>query len=183
MLDHRRVSTRNMILVGMFAAVLSVLAQIAVPMPSGIPVTLQTFGVALTGYVLGWKLAGAACTVYLLIGGIGVPVFSNFGAGLGVLFGKTGGFLVGFIFMAVLCGFGMEGKGKRWMGLCFGAAGILVCHLIGILQFSFLTRMPFVQSAFLVSAPYLLKDVVFTALAFAAGTEIRRRLRVVAAVR
>lgn len=177
MQNHKRISTKSIILTGMFTAVISVLAQISIPLPSGIPITLQTFAVALTGYVLGWKLAGAACTVYLLLGAVGVPVFSNFGAGFGVLFGKTGGFIVGFIFMAMLCGFGIERKEGTWFAPVFGAAGLIVCHLIGIMQFSYLTQAPFWQSALLVSAPYLLKDIVALGLAFVAAMEIRKRLR------
>ncbi len=72
---EKRVSTRSIVITGMFAAVIAVLAQVALPMPSGVPVTLQTFAIALTGVVLGAKLGMAAAGVYILLGAVGVPVF------------------------------------------------------------------------------------------------------------
>ena len=62
---EKRVSTRSIVITGMFAAVIAVLAQVALPMPSGVPVTLQTFAIALTGVVLGAKLGMAAAGVYI----------------------------------------------------------------------------------------------------------------------
>ena len=59
------------VLTGMFAAVLAALSQVQIPMPSGVPVTLQTFAVALTGYVLGWKYGLASTAIYTLLGAIG----------------------------------------------------------------------------------------------------------------
>lgn len=101
----------------MFAAVLAVMSQIAIPMPSGVPMTLQTFAVALAGAVLGWKLGALSALVYLLLGAAGVPVFSGMSGGLGVLLGKTGGFIFGFIFMALLCGLGAAQKNKGIRGI------------------------------------------------------------------
>lgn len=173
--QKKRISTKSMIMVGMFTAVLAVLSQIAIPMPSGVPVTLQTFAVALTGTVLGWKLGAAAALIYLLLGAVGVPVFSQMSGELGILLGKTGGFIFGFIFMALLCGLGAAQKKKALTGV-FGAAGLLVCHILGVLQFMFLTQMPFWESALLVSVPYLLKDAISVILAFVLGEILRRAL-------
>ena len=89
---------------GLFAAVLAVLSQLAIPIPGAVPLTLQTFGVALCAYVLGWKLGTLAYLVYFLLGLAGVPVFSNFTGGIGKLFGTTGGFLIGFFLLSVGCG-------------------------------------------------------------------------------
>ena len=74
--------TRDIVLVGMFAAVLAVISQISLPMPSGVPVTIQLFGVALVGAVLGSKLGFMATVVYILIGAVGLPVFYNLQGGL-----------------------------------------------------------------------------------------------------
>ncbi len=88
----KQLSTKSIILVGMFAAVLAVMSQIAIPMPSGVPMTLQTFAVALAGAVLGWKLGALSALVYLLLGAAGVPHFQEMSGGLGVLLGKDGRF-------------------------------------------------------------------------------------------
>ena len=91
--EKKKITTKSIVMTGMFAAVLAVLSQIAIPMPSGVPVTLQTFAVALTGFVLGMKLGTAATAVYVMIGALGAPVFAGFSVGLGILLWKTGGFI------------------------------------------------------------------------------------------
>ena len=67
-------TTREMVLAGMFAAVLAVISQLSIPTPAGVPVTIQVFGVALVGAVLGWKLGLCSVLVYILIGAAGLPV-------------------------------------------------------------------------------------------------------------
>lgn len=172
---EKKVSTKSLVITGMSAAVIAVLAQIALPMPSGVPVTLQTFAIALTGAVLGAKLGTAATGVYILLGAAGVPVFSGFSGGLTVLVGKTGGFIWGFLFLALLCGAGSMVKNKA-AGCGLGAIGLAACHLLGILQFQLLMNMGFGESALLVSVPYLIKDVVSVAMAFVLGVQIRKQL-------
>lgn len=169
-------STQTLVMAGMCTAIIAVLSQLSIPLPSGVPVTLQTFAIALTGYLLGSKLGGISTLVYLLIGMIGVPVFSNFGGGVAVLFGKTGGFLIGFLFMAVLCGLAVDTKKKLHPAFLFifSLAGLLLCHLFGILQFSFLTRMGFWPSALLVSLPYLIKDMISVVFAYFVASTIRK---------
>ena len=74
---ERKFTTREMVLVGMFAAVLAVISQISLPMPTGVPITIQVFGVALVGAVLGSRLGTTATLVYVLLGAIGLPIFAN----------------------------------------------------------------------------------------------------------
>ena len=100
----KRLSIKNMTLAALFAAVITVCSQISIPMPSGVPITLQTFAIALCGYVLGWQLSLVSVAVWMLLGAAGVPVFSNFHGGIGVLLGMTGGFIFGFLPFAALCG-------------------------------------------------------------------------------
>ena len=160
---------------GMFTAILAVLSQISIPMPSGVPVTLQTFGVALCACVLGWKFGTASVLIYLLLGAIGVPVFAGFNGGFGCIVGTTGGFLIGFLPMAFLTGLFTSSKSKIGT-VCCSAAGLLICHLLGVLQFMFLMKQGFVEAALLVSVPYLLKDAISVALAFVVGTAIKKAL-------
>ena len=170
-----KMTTQSVVLVGMFAAILAVLSQISIPMPSGVPVTMQTFAVALTGCVLGWKKGTMASVIYIVLGGVGVPVFSGFAGGLGILFGKTGGFIFGFIFLALLCGLAVVVKNKVLAGI-LAVCGLLICHVLGILQFMLLMKMSFWSSAVLVSVPYLIKDVISIVLAFVVGAILRKSL-------
>ncbi len=170
-----RKTTRTFVYIGMFAAVLAVLSQISIPMPTGMPLTLQTFAVALCGAVLGWRLSLASTAVWVMLGAVGVPVFANFSGGFRVLVGYTGGFIWGFFFMAALCGIGSAMKNKPF-GLETGFLGLLICHVFGALQYSFVAGVGFWQAVLLVSVPYLIKDVISVVLAFSIGTIVRGRL-------
>ena len=86
---------------GVMAAVLCVLAPLSIPI-GPVPVTLATLVVYLMGSLLGWKWGTAACLAYLLAGLAGLPVFSGFQGGPGVLLGATGGYILGFLASALL---------------------------------------------------------------------------------
>ncbi len=146
----------------MFIAVIVVSAQISFPLPSGVPVTLQTFAVALCGYCLGVKRSSFALLGYLLMGVVGIPVFSAFSGGIGVLLGKTGGFIFGFIFLVFSCGLVSDNK-KIFIKIGSGIIGLVLCHLIGVLYFAHLTGSDFVPALLLVSLPYAVKDIISVA--------------------
>lgn len=174
---HMKISTRTIVTVGMFTAVLSVMSIVTIPMPSGVPVTLQTFAVALCGYVLGSKKGFAATVVYILLGTVGVPVFAGMTGGPSWLAGYSGGFIWGFLFLSFLCGFGME---RRLMAvkLACGLTGLFFCHLIGVIQFAAVASVS-VPAAFVsVSLPYLFKDVISVSGAYLAAVPIRKTLAV-----
>ena len=101
-----RGNIRGMVLCGLFAAIIAVFTLITIPLPSGVPITLQTFAVALCGYTLGCGKGTAATAVYIAIGAVGLPVFSGMRGGFSVLAGPTGGYIYGFIGMTALCGVG-----------------------------------------------------------------------------
>lgn len=163
----KKMTVRHLVLVALFAALLTVLSQISIPLPSGIPITLQTFAVALCGYALGTKLGTLSVAVYLLLGAIGLPVFAGFMGGIGVFFGVTGGFLWGFLVMAALCGTGR---------ILWGLPGLVICHLLGILQFMLVSGSGFGESALIVSVPFLLKDAASVVAAYFAARAVQRGL-------
>ena len=164
-----RIETRDMVIAAFCTAVIAVCSQITVPMPGGVPVTLQTFAVALCGFLLAPKLAAASVTVYLLLGAVGVPVFAGFSGGASALFGVTGGFLWGFLALAVL---GALSR-KKLPSLGLSLAGLVICHLAGVLQYMLLSHMGFVEAAMLVSLPFLLKDIVSVVLALLLSLRLR----------
>lgn len=169
-------SIRNLCQIALFAAILAVLAQISIPMPSGVPITLQTLAVGLCASCLGWKRGGIAVLVYLALGAVGIPVFAQFTGGIAKFVGVTGGFLWGFLPMVILCGAGaalQESAKNKIVGgiscVLLQAAGLLVCHFCGVLQFSILAGRGFWTSALQVSVPYLLKDSISLIAAFFAA--------------
>ena len=159
----------------LFTALIAVSAFVTVPLPGGVPVTLQTFAVALTGYCLGVKRAVPALLAYLLLGVAGAPVFSGFQSGPAVLAGKTGGFLVGFVFLVAACALGSKSE-KKTIQIALGLSGLLLCHLTGVLWFAYLTKTGFWPSAAAASLPFLLKDAVCVAGAMFLALRLRRAL-------
>lgn len=166
---------RTMTLVAMFAALVAIVSQISIPMPSQVPLTLQTFAIALTGCMLGAKHGSMAVIVYILLGAVGLPIFSNFKGGLGTLFGYTGGFIFGFIFMAVLCGLGA--KQKKHIGILLSFAGALITHVCGVIWFSIITKNGLFASAIQISLPYLIKDTLSAIAACFCADMLKKRLK------
>lgn len=126
--------TVDLAYIGLMVAVMSICAWITIP--GSVPFTMQTLGVFLTLGLLGGKRGTEAVVVYLVLGLMGVPVFSGFRGGLSVLFGTSGGYLAGFLFAAFLQWFLMDrlGRGYRVLALSM-TAGQMLCYLTGTLWY------------------------------------------------
>ena len=153
---------KNLTLCAMFVAIIAILSQISIPLPNFVPITLQTFAVALCGYFLGIKNGMITTAVYIVVGAVGVPVFSSFRGGFGVLFGYTGGFIWGFLFLTLCCAV----VNKKIIGIPLGIIGVLICHFFGVLQYSVLSGNTFWQSFISVSLFYLPKDFASIVIAY-----------------
>ena len=144
---------------------IAVSSQISIPLPNGVPLTMQTFAMAFLGYSLSSKKGVHAVLSYLLLGAIGLPVFAQGKGGILSLFGLTGGFLFGFLFLVYFCS-----KAKTASSFLkkvgFSLLGIFLCHALGVLQYSLITGISFVEATCLVSIPFLLKDILSVAFAF-----------------
>lgn len=150
--------------VALSAAFLGLFSQIILPVPSGVPITLQSFAVTFTVTLLSWKKGVAAVGIWLLLGAVGIPVFAGFQGGPAVFAGPTGGFLTGFLFLAFFCG--QKEKNALWKDFSCALPGLLLCHIAGTVWFSFVTNVPLRTAALSASFPYLIKDLplVFAAL-------------------
>ena len=113
-------------------ALIAVSAQISIPVFQ-IPYTLQTFTLFLAAAVLGWQKSAAATAIYLALAAIGLPVLAGFKGGL---VGPTGGYAIGFLFIALLTGIAAEkGKGSKWILLAGMITGLFVCYVFGTVWF------------------------------------------------
>jgi biotin transport system substrate-specific component len=163
--------TKDMAICALFAAFIAVMSQISIMTPSGIPFTLQTFAVCLQGVVLGWKRGVITAVVYVAIGAVGLPVFHNFTGGPQVLAGPTGGFLFGFIIMALLCGIR---AGSVYLNYIFMLSGLALCHIMGTAWFSMVTGNSLIASFSVASLPYIIKDIISVVLAYMLGRKLER---------
>jgi len=173
-MENKPKKIREMALVGIFVAMICVVSQIVIPMPSGVPITLQILMIAFLGYFFNFKKAIISILLYILIGFVGLPVFSGFQGGFGVLFGPTGGFIWGFVAVAVLCALSPLKKG---IAIPIGILSVVICHILGIVQYSVVTRTDFAVAFIAVSLPYILKDIAFVPIAYALSLKIKKLLR------
>ncbi len=126
--------TLDITYIGMFVALTAVFSWISVPYT--VPFTLQTLAVFLTAALLGTKRSVLAVIAYILLGAAGAPVFQGFSGGIGVLFGTTGGYIIGFIFTALTTGSIISRFGKKTHVLAVAmAAGLIVCYAFGTVWF------------------------------------------------
>ena len=158
---------------GLMAALIVVCTHLSIPLPGGVPLTLQTFAVALAGFLLGPVYGVLSVLAFLLLGAAGLPVFSGFTGGLGRFFGPTGGFLWGFLLLAAGCGLG---KGKRLpAALGLGLGGLVLCHLPGAAWYAHTAGLGLWPAALAVSIPFLPKDAASLALALGLAKALERR--------
>ncbi|NLG25614.1 MAG: biotin transporter BioY [Clostridiales bacterium] len=173
-----RLSTRRLSRAALMAALCAVLSQLSIPI-GAVPVTLQTFVVALAGGALGAADGGLALVVYLLLGAVGLPVYAGFSGGVGALLGPTGGYLAAFPAMAFLCGLG-AGRGVA-LHAALSLLGLLVVYAAGTARLAAVIGAPFIQAAQMGVLPFVVKDLASLALALAASYAVRPALTHLAA--
>ena len=129
-----RLNTGDLALVALFAAVMAVCSWITVP--AAVPFTLQTMGVFLAVGLLGGKRGTISVLVYLFLGAIGLPVFSGFAGGLGYMMGATGGYIIGFLFSALIMWFMEKVFGRDMKILILSMVlGLILCYAFGTAWF------------------------------------------------
>lgn len=146
------------------AALIAVCAWITVPGP--VPFTMQSFAIFFLLFLLGGKPGTVSVLIYILLGAAGVPVFSGFKGGIGVLLGPTGGYIAGFILSALLywliTGLSVDPKKP---GITAALAGLAVCYLCGTVWFVFVTSkanpaMNFTAALSLCVLPFVPFDIL-----------------------
>ena len=174
--------TANLALCGLFAAITAVCSYVSIPLGfTPVPVNLATLAVFLAGGILGSRYGTISLAVYTLLGAAGIPVFSEFRGGLGVLAGPTGGYIIGYIAAAFLTGlivekFLVSGSGRSHeLFVCIMAeiAGLAVCYALGTAWFIITTHTGFAASMVTCVIPFLPGD----ALKIIAGALLIRKLR------
>ncbi len=174
----RKFTTFQLALVAVMAAVICVLGPLSIPIPiSPVPITLTNLAIYVTVCLLGWKLGTVSYLIYLLIGIAGLPVFSSFSSGLGKLLGPTGGYLIGFLPMAILCGLVFEKTQNRFLQTAGLIVGTLVLYLLGTAWLAIEAQLTFYQALGAGVIPYIPGDLVKIILAVLIGPVIKKRLK------
>lgn len=168
--------TQDMVLISLFAVVMAICSWISIP--TAVPFTLQTFAVFLTVGVLGGKRGIIAICVYLLLGIIGIPVYAGGTAGIGIILGNTGGYMIGWIFSGLVM-WAMEilfGR-KNWVLALSMLLGLIVCYIMGTVWFMVVYAKEMGQIGLWTAilwcvVPFIIPDLIKIGLALA----IQKRL-------
>ena len=168
-----RMKTKNLAFCALMAAVTAVCAQISIPLPGGVPLTLSVAAVYLSGAFLGPGLAFASQLVYLLLGAFGLPVFAGFSGSLGVLLGSTGGYLLAYPLMAAAVALGRRLWGGKLPSLAASMLiALLLCYAGGTAWFMAVTQKSLAVSLAACVFPFVPVDLCKIALASAVGSRL-----------
>lgn len=172
-------STKSLAIIGLMTAITCILGPLSIPLPfSPVPISLTNLAIYFTIYVLGMKKGSISYLIYLLIGFVGLPVFSAFSSGPAKLFGPTGGYLIGFLFMALICGFFIDKWSQNYIlqftGMILGTA---VCYLFGTLWLAHQANLSFYAALAAGVIPFIPGDLAKIIIALIAGPQIRKRLK------
>ena len=156
-----KINIRQMTLISLFAALTAVGAFISIPIYP-VPLSLQTLFTLLAAMTLGSVIGASSQIIYVMLGVIGLPVFAGFKAGIGILFGPTGGFLFGFIISAYVIGKIIELKKEKNIFYYFlaGIIGTIILYIIGITQLSLVTGIGIKKAIAVGMLPFLPGDIL-----------------------
>ncbi|MCR4695471.1 MAG: biotin transporter BioY [Pseudobutyrivibrio sp.] len=170
-------ATRDVALTGLMAAVICICGPLSIPI-GVIPVSLTPFAIMLAVEILGRNRGTMACLIYLLIGLVGLPVFSGFSGGVGKLFGPTGGFLFSFAFMTLIAGTFIDKFSNVIMHMLGGILGLIFLYAIGTLWLSFQASMTIPQALAAAVIPFVPMDIAKIVLAVLLGKAVKERIKI-----
>ncbi len=171
-----RASVYPLAMTAVMAAVMAVVSPFSVSV-GPIPLSFCTLVIYLDAYLLGWKRGTLAVLVYILLGAVGMPVFSGFGAGLGKVAGPTGGYIVGYLPLALLAGAVVEKVPKnRVLQVAGMVLATAVLYALGTAWFCVQSGSALGRAMALCVLPFLPGDALKIAAAAAVGPVLRQRL-------
>ena len=176
MIKQSKLSVQDICIIAIMTAVTAVLAQISIPLPMMVPMTMQTFAVTLAGILLGAKRGAVSMIIYLLLGAVGAPVFTGLKGGLQSLAGPTGGFLLSFPVMAYIIGKGIELRKKKGMFTLLLIVGTVSNYVVGVAMYCVVMESTVWTAVTACVLPFIPTAVIKAILATALGLRLRDRL-------
>jgi len=176
MTNTKTLSIKNIALIGVITALTCILAPLSIPI-GPVPISLTNLVIYLGLYILGTAKGTISYVVYLLLGLVGLPIFSGFTAGPQKLFGPTGGYLIGFIPMAIIAGLFIEKSGRKivlsMLGMILGTA---VCYAFGTAWLAYQAHISFGEALALGVIPFIAVDLIKMVLSALVAPQIYKAL-------
>lgn len=169
--------TQMYVITAFSAAIIAVLAQLSIPLPMGVPITGQTLAVGLVVTILGTKYGTLAVLVYILLGAIGMPVYSSMSGGLGVIVGPTGGYIIGFLAQAFFQGLYMDKLGYTYVhAIISNLIGMVITLAFGTAWLKIALSISW-EAAFMGGVyPFIIVGIIKAVTAAWLGVVVRNRL-------
>lgn len=169
---------RMMIVTALFAAIISILAQVSIPLPLGVPITGQTFAIGLAATILGSRYGTLSTLLYIIIGAVGIPVFAQMTGGFGILVGPTGGFLIGFIPATFAIGFYLEKTSFTIKhAIIANLIGMFISLFFGVIWLKYISELTWPVAFAAGFTPFIIGGLIKVIIASWAGIIIRNRLK------
>lgn len=171
-------NVRNLTFIALMSALICILSPWSINIPiSPVPIAFANLAIYIAVFTIGWKKATISTIIYLLIGMVGVPVFSNFGSGIGKLLGPTGGYLIGYIFVTVVGGYLIDRfYEKKWMRFLGLVIGTVILYAFGTVWLIYVMKMSFIGGLWAGVIPYIPGDLIKMLIAVLLGSTIRSQL-------
>ena len=175
---HSSYSAKQLTQIGLMTAIICIVGPFSIPLPfSPVPLSFTTLAIYLAVFVLGMKHGTCSCFHYLLLGTIGLPVFSGFSGGLSRLAGPTGGYLIGFLLLALIMGFFLEHFPKNFPLVVTGILlGTAVCYLFGTLWLANQVNLHLTTALAIGVLLYLPGDAIKIILAIILGPKLQKNV-------
>lgn len=168
--------TKDLVICSLFAAITAVIAQISIPFPGGVPLTMQTLIISLGGVILGAKRGLISIGIYILLGAIGLPVFASFSGGVQVIFGPTGGFIISFPLMVYVIGIISQKTDNKALIMLSMILGSVINYIFGMVHFSLITKMTMKESFFICVMPFIVTGLVKSIVAAMIGIRLKKNI-------
>ena len=168
-------SLHAMVWTALMAALIAMGSFLSLPL-GPVPFSMQPFFVLLASFVLGWPQGVAACLLFVAAGIIGLPVFAGGKSGLAVLFGPTGGYILGFVLAAGVIGLMTKARKPSWaLGLLAGTVGLTLLYFCGVANLGRVLQISWQQALVIGFYPFILQDLLKLVMAVAAWRIMDRR--------
>lgn len=158
--------SKNIVYTALMAALICIIAPLSIPLAGGVPISLATLAVMLSGSLLGKKWGTLSVGIYLILGCIGIPVFAGYSSGFSNVFGPTGGYLLGYLVLAFMTGWLYHAygkkleKGKKLIVLVLSILlGEVLLYALGTLWFMFVSKMGLMASLVYCVIPFIPGDI------------------------
>jgi len=174
-----KTSIKGIVYASLFGALTAAGAFIVIPVPP-VPITAQTFFLNTAAVLLGGSLGALSQFIYVMLGVVGIPVFSGGKAGIGVIFGPTGGYLLGFIIAAFIIG--KIAGAKRGAGIFWHIfamlVGMVIIYSLGIMQLALVAKISFKKALAIGVLPFIPGDIIKILLAAIISSRLKGRIKV-----